>query len=282
MLKKKFIDCSSDRTCKIASQFDGVSIHVIDQKDFNHGATRELARSILGTDIVVFLTQDVLPSPGFLQPLIEPILNGRAVATYARQVPHEGAGFFEAFPRYFNYPVESHCRTIEDAKEFGVYTFFCSDSASAYCSQAVSSIGGIQPVLTNEDYFTVARLLVDGGAVCYVAESVVQHSHRYTIIQEFQRYFDTGYVRGQEAWVQQLVGNAESRGSDFVTAMFKELVSSRPHLLPYAIFQTFAKWIGYRIGFHGSKLPLPLKIRFSSQKYFWRSDYNHLDRIKAS
>ena len=73
-------------------------------------------------------------------------------------------------------------------------------------------------VLTNENYFAVADLLQKGYKI---AAAVVKHSHRYTLWQEFQRYFDTGYVRAKNPLIQQLVAQAESRGVEFVAALLK-------------------------------------------------------------
>ncbi|WP_457618560.1 glycosyltransferase, partial [Lutibacter sp.] len=190
------IDSSSkDNTVKLAKQM-GVETLVIPQKEFNHGATRELARKHLNTDIVVMMTQDAYPqSSDFLEYLIAPLLEGKAAVSYARQIPHKGADFFESFPRQFNYPEKSHIRGIKDLETYGSYTFFCSDSCAAWVNSALDEIGGFFPVLTNEDTFAVAKLLNKGHHIAYVAEAVVHHSHRYSLLEEFKRYFDTGYTR---------------------------------------------------------------------------------------
>ena len=41
---------------------------------------------------------------------------------------------------------------------------------------SLNEIGGFDPVLTSEDYFAVAKLLLKGYKIAYVAESVVVHS----------------------------------------------------------------------------------------------------------
>lgn len=262
---------SADGTAELARSFEHVRICTIRRKDFNHGATRELARREIGTDIVVFLTQDVRPRPGWLELLVQPIRDGRAVVAYSRQIPREGAGRFEAFPRQFNYPDHSTTRTIADVHACGVVTFFCSDSSAAYLNSALDEVGGFETLLTNEDYFAVARLLHSGGSIAYVAESEVVHSHRYTLVQEFQRYFDNGYVRGERRWIQQLVGNAEGRGASLVKAALVDLVRTQPWLVPYALLQAAAKWTGYRAGFHSTRAPLWWKRALSGQKYYWAS-----------
>lgn len=262
---------STDGTVEWVLGQEHVELHQIARADFNHGATRELARKSLGTDIVVFLTQDVLPLPGWLKRLTAPIVDGRAVVSYARQLPHAGADIYEAFPREFNYPAQSQLRTIQDAKRYGVYAFFCSDSCSAYLGSALDEIGGFEATLTNEDYFAVARLLIKGGTIYYAAEAEVRHSHRYTLKEEFNRYFDTGYVRAENPWVTALVGNAENRGSAFLWAFLKQLASEAPLKLPYALLQTGVKWFGYRCGYLGYRMSRAWCRRLSSQRYYWNS-----------
>ena len=266
------IDSSSDdNTIGVAEQY-GAETLVIARDAFNHGATRELGRKQLDTDIVVMMTQDAYPiREDMLEHLVRPLLAGEASVSYGRQIPRDGSDIFEAFPRTFNYPAVSHIRGIADVNTYGVYTFFCSDSCSAYVNTALDEIGGIEPILTNEDYFAVARLLQRGHRIAYVAEAVVEHSHKYTLLEEFQRYFDTGYVRAVNPWVTGLVGNAEGRGAAFLRTFLRELAANKPLLLPYAILNSFIKWLGYRVGFLSLNAPVGLKKMLSGQKQYWTS-----------
>lgn len=262
---------STDATCEVVREYSRVRLIEIQRKDFNHGATREFARKELNTEIVVFLTQDIVPLPGFIKPLVEPILTGQAAVTYSRQLPHQNADLFEAFPRTFNYPDKSSRRTLADADRLGVFTFFCSDSCAAYLNAALDRIGGFETILTNEDYFAVAKLLRAGESINYVAESCVHHSHSYTLVQEFQRYFDTGFVRGEHYWVTELVGKAEGHGSKFAMSFLKRVMREKPFSVPYAVLQIAAKWAGYRIGTSGKFLPRFLRKKLSSQPNHWNS-----------
>ena len=266
------IDSSStDRTVEVAKSL-GVETVTIPQREFNHGSTRELGRKLLGTDIVVMITHDAIAqSDSTLEILVKPIMEGRAVAAYGRQLPREGADIFEAFPQEFNYPAESQFRTFEDRHKYGIFTFFFSDNLGAYLNSAVEAIGGFQPVLTNEDYFAAAKLMQAGGTVAYVAEAVIRHSHDFSLLQQFRRYFDTGYVRAEQPWVSQLVGAAEGRGLGLTMKLFRRLFREQPWMLPYAFLQTAVKWAGYRSGFIFFKAPLGWKRNLSAQRYYWDS-----------
>lgn len=271
---KIFDSASEDETVPIARKYE-VNIQSIKFGEFNHGATREMARKQTKADIVIFMTQDAVPVDEYLiERLVEPIINGTASFSYARQIPRRGADIFESFPRQFNYPAESQIRSIADAEKYGVYTFFTSDSCSAYLNSALDAIGGFRPTLTSEDYFAAARLLRNGHKVAYVAGAVVEHSHSYTLIEEFKRYFDTGYVRAENPWVQSIVGQAEKRGKEYFAALMQVLISRSPWLVPYAVVNTCVKLLGYRAGYRSLKAPEWLKKRLSSQWYYWDSRYN--------
>lgn len=268
------IDSSSkDKTVDIAKSY-GVEVKIILRKEFNHGATREKGRKLLNTDIIVFQTQDAYPlDESMLEKLIAPIQEGKSEISYGRQLPHDNANLFESFPREFNYPPESNVRSIEDVKKYGVYTFFSSHSWAAYLNTALDKSGGIEPALTNEDYITSAKMLKDGFRIAYVSNSIVKHSHKYTLVQEFKRYFDNGYIRAERKWLTKLVGQAEKRGIELAKELLKKTIREKPLLVPYALLLTFVKWLGFRAGYMSLKLPRRLKKKLSEQSYFWDSIY---------
>jgi rhamnosyltransferase len=200
---------------------------------------------------------------------VRPILQGEASVAYARQVPHRGARFFEAFPRDFNYPDKSEIRSIEDVKRSGPAAFFCSNACATWSNFALDEIGGFGATLSLEDTTAVAKLLFAGHRIAYCADAVVAHSHRYSLAQEFRRHFDTGYVRSQQRKLLFAGGGDERRGAAYGTIMMKRLLRERPWLLPYGVAHLAAKYSGYRVGFHGHRLPRRLKRSLSGQDYYW-------------
>ena len=262
---------SNDGTVELAQEL-GAETLVIPRAEFNHGTTREAARKYLNTDIVVMVTPDAYASNAdTLEELIRPIIENKASVTYARQIPHDGSDFFESFPRAFNYPSKSHIRGIADIDQYGVYTFFCSNSCAAYCNKALDSIGGFPSVLLGEDTIVVSNLLNRGHKIAYVAEAVVKHSHRYSLKQEFQRNFDTGLARS--SYRHLFAGTKDlKRGKAFVVTMLKQLGKDNPSLIPYAFVQIMAKWSGYRLGQACVNVPTWIKRLFSSQDFYWSSN----------
>ncbi|MGV0761685.1 glycosyltransferase family 2 protein [Tistrella mobilis] len=263
---------SNDGTVELAEEM-GAETLVVPRRSFNHGMTRERARQALGTDIVVMITPDAYAtSADMIGHLVAPIVDGTAAVTYARQIPHTGAGFFESFAREFNYPPQSHVRSYDERAKWGSFLYFCSDSCAAWSNPALEAIGGIGPTLTMEDAINTAKLLRRGHRIAYVAEAVVHHSHTYTLEQEFRRMFDVGYERRRQKELLLDSGGDEKRGGSYVKALMGRLLRERPHLIPYAVVQTGAKYVGYKLGYNATRLPRHWIPKVSGQDFYWTSE----------
>ncbi len=260
---------SQDGTVELAEAL-GAETLVIPRREFNHGTTRELARRHLATDIVVMMTPDAyLRDDAALDRLVEPVLAGDAALAYGRQVPRAGAGFFETFLRSFNYPPSSHVRSAEDAHQFGAYLTFCSNAFAAYRNDALDEIGGFRPVLAHEDAVAAAMLLRNGHRIAYVAEAVVEHSHRYSLRSDFTRYFDAGRAREEFHDTLAVGGSHAGLGMRYVSTLVRELSRSRPWLLPYGAAHVAVKAAGYWLGSRSLSAPDWLSRRLSGQDYYW-------------
>jgi rhamnosyltransferase len=248
-LKILCIDSSSnDGTIEFAQSL-GIETLVIKKEEFNHGLTREKARRHIKTDIIVMMTDDAYAlDNSLIENLTKPLLNGTASIAYARQLPRIGSGFFESFPREFNYPADSHVRSIFDVKRFGVYTFFCSNSCAAYLNSALNEIGGFPNVLFGEDTVCTAKLLRKGHKIAYVAEARVRHSHNYSLTQEFIRYYAIGKARKSYQHLLNCEASDNRRGASLFKEMIKRLIKYKPYLIPYAFLHTGVKFIGYHLG----------------------------------
>lgn len=248
-LKLLAIDSESqDNSVKILKE-KGFEVLTCERSAFNHGLTRERGRKHLATDIVVCLTQDAyFHSPEDLERLLSPLIEKEASVSYARQTPRKNASLFEAFPRRFNYPETSHIRCLKDVPEWGVYTFFISNSAAAWRNSALDEIGGFKEIVFGEDTLALAELLHRGHKVAYQAESLVEHSHRFTLAEEYKRNTLIGRSRNQMASLLSIAGKDSRRGKAFAKALLKEALK-KPWLLPYAFLHLGAKWFGYRRGY---------------------------------
>jgi rhamnosyltransferase len=189
---------------------------------------------------------------------------------YGRQIPHEGAGILEAFPRWFNYGDMSHVRDARDTGSHGVATFFCSNAWAAYRSGDLDRIGGFVSTLRAEDHIAAAMLLRQGGRIAYVAEAVVRHSHAPSLVGEFRHYFEVGYVMKEQDALFATFGRMEGRGFRYLTLLCRQLAADRLQLLPYAVVHTGVKWLGYCAGRSSLHAPLALKRALSGNPAYWK------------
>jgi len=268
------IDSSSpDRTAELA-RTAGFHLVTIPQSEFNHGRTRQLAlQYVPHAEILVYLTQDaVLAGAEAFTNLLAGFADPRVALAYGRQLPRLQAGPVEAHARLFNYPERSQLRTFADRQTLGFKTIFCSNSFAAYRRSVLEEVGGFPGhVILGEDTVTAARILQKGYSIAYVASACAYHSHNYTLIQEFRRYFDTGVLHSRESWLRQTFGSAGNEGMRFVRSELGHLARRAPWLLPVAPLRIAAKWIGYRLGRFERYLPRHLKRSISMHRAFWES-----------
>jgi rhamnosyltransferase len=267
------IDSSSNDDTVALARNRGFEVQIIPKSAFNHGGTRQFGVNLLaGVDIVVFLTQDaLLACPDAIEKLLAAFENQRVGAAYGRQLPHREAGPIAAHARLFNYPSESQLRGLEDKVRYGIKTVFISNSFSAYRCKALMQVGGF-PVDTimNEDTYVAGKMLVAGWEIDYRADAQVFHSHDYSFLDEFKRYFDIGVFHTHTSWLQQTFGGASGEGLRFVLSEMRYLLRHAPWLIPSAALRTGLKWLGFRMG-GAVKLGLPLAVsrNLSLHKAYW-------------
>lgn len=263
---------STDDTVKIA-EAEGAKCFRIKSADFDHGGTRNIAYGQSAGDIVVFLTQDALPADNLaIAKIVRPIVKDSDVAAVCgRQLPNVDAGLFGAHLRLFNYPGKSFTRSIEDRDKYGIKTIFLSDSFAAYRRTDLDAIGGFKEnLLFGEDMYACAKLILNGKKVAYRADACVFHSHDYTAIQEFKRYFDIGCFHQSEKWILGQFGGAEREGIRFLKSELMYILShNRFDLLLIWPFRIAMKYSGYRLGKNQKILPFWLKSRLSMAPYWW-------------
>jgi rhamnosyltransferase len=263
---------SSDNTLEIAKEYAS-KIITIPKSEFDHGATRSKALDEASGDIVVFLTQDALPtSNDAIEKLTDILIKNKDVAAvYGRQIPYEDATLFGKHLREFNYKDSSYIKSLSDKESFGIKTAFCSDSFAAYKKDAIKSVEFFKAgTIVGEDMHIVARLLLKGYKKAYCADASVYHSHNYTILEDFKRYFDTGVFHVCEPWLIEKFGKAEGEGKKFIKSELNYLIKNRAyHKLPEFVIRNGMKLIGYKLGKNYKKLPKSLAKSLSMHKSWW-------------
>lgn len=250
----------------------GFDVVRIDKREFDHGGTRKMAAERLGKqDVVVFLTQDaVLASTDAIKKLVAAFDDTRVSVAYGRQLPRVGAGPFEAHARHFNYPAKSDVRVLESRRSLGIKAAFSSNSFAAYRSEALAAVGGFpSKLILAEDMVVTARMLLAGGKSAYVADARVYHSHDYTALQEFHRYFDIGVLHRDQSWLLDTFGRPEGEGIRFVRSEMQYLLKHAPRLLPVALLRNAMKFLGYKLGKYSPMLPQSINRRLSMHSAYW-------------
>jgi len=202
------IDSSSqDKTVEIAKSY-GCKPIVIKKEEFNHGGTRTFAGKKAIGDILVYFTQDAYPYNEYaLENLIKVFeKDEKIVCAYGRQIPYEDTNIYGKFMRYFNYPETSFIKTYEDRHKFGRKTVFFSNSFSAYRKEVLENVGWFKEnLISYEDIYIVAKILLEGYKIAYVADAMVYHSHSLSIWKDFKRHFELGIFFREETGYSKLL-----------------------------------------------------------------------------
>ncbi|MBW6511783.1 MAG: glycosyltransferase [Desulfuromonadaceae bacterium] len=270
----KIIDSdSTDGSSLIFNKF-GFSAYIIPRSSFNHGSTRQLALDLWSeSDIIIFMTQDsILASTEAIKNLLAPFEDEKVGAVCGRQLPHVEASPIAAHARLFNYSAESSIKSKDDIARLGIKAAFISNSFAAYRRTALIAVGGFpSDVILSEDTYVATKMLQAGWNVAYAADAICYHSHNYSMLEEFRRYFDIGVFHGRESWYLELLGKAEGEGKKFVMSEMRYLSKRAPWLIPIAVLRTGFKFVGYKLGQMAPRLPLWLKRQLSMNKGYWKN-----------
>lgn len=263
---------SSDDTIITALTITTECLH-ISENIFDHGGTRNLAcRNIHDdVDIVIFMTQDaILASPESLSNLVAVFDDPMVAAAYGRQLPHDNATAIACHARSFNYPNKGYKSSLDDKISMGIKTVFMSNSFSAYRLSTFRELGGFpEKTILCEDMHFSARAVLAGYKIAYVPEATVYHSHNYTVLEEFKRYFDIGIFHNTEPWIRQSFGGAGGEGKRFIISEVKYLLKNAPLKVFVSCVNNASKILGYKLGQNYRRIPLVWKRKFSMHKRYW-------------
>jgi rhamnosyltransferase len=269
------IDSSStDRTSDISQKY-GTRYHIIQRHEFNHGKTRNLCLQLCNTDFVVFMTQDAQPANNnFLELLIEPFQKDPLVAaTYSRQLPRKEAKLLEQLDRSIKYPNGDVVQSQEKLSELGSRTYYLSNSCAAYRMSFFKELGGFpENEIMGEDAIFAQEAINKGYKIVYVSKSEVYHSHNYTLVEQFRRYFDTGVYRVKaldQSDVSKDKGDV-NQGSSYVSQILSELIEKKKYILiPKFIINIIFSFVGYSLGKRYKLLPVWLCKKLSMHSFYW-------------
>ncbi|MBI5639765.1 MAG: glycosyltransferase family 2 protein [Nitrospirae bacterium] len=262
---------STDRTAAIAESC-GARTMTIRREDFDHGGSRTAALRETTGEIIIYLTQDVLPfNERAVENLLSVFSDSKVGAAFGRQLPYPGASAFGAHLRLFNYPETSCIRELGDRGRYGIKTPFLSNSFAAYRRLALEEVGGFRErLISGEDTYAGARLLLAGYRIAYVADAAVYHSHNYSVFREFRRYFDIGVFHASESWILDEFGSAGGEGLRYIRSELAYLLEKGKYLLlPEFVIRNCLKYAGYHLGRRYEKIPAAMVRRLSMHSGWW-------------
>ena len=166
---------------------------LIKKERFSHSLTREESALESKSDIIVFISQDVvIEDKLWLYNLTKNIGKDKIAGAYSRQITKYNN--IEKYTREANYPDKSFIKSKKDIKTLGLKTFFFSDASSAVDVKVFKKLKGYdhKNLPINEDMYYAYKLITNGYKISYEAESVVYHSHNFTLKQIYDRYKLTG------------------------------------------------------------------------------------------
>jgi len=273
---------SSDGTAMLAKERVG-RVAVIPSAKFNHGGTRQwMVDENPAYDFYVFLTQDAyLLNSDAIDRIIEHFVDPEVGAVCGRQLPHLDATVLARHARIFNYQDDIQIKAITDIPKFGIKTAFMSNSFAAYRANALKAVGGFpNHVIFAEDMFVTAKMLLSGWKIAYAGNARCRHSHNYTIIEEFERYFDMGVFHARESWIREYFGGAGGEGMRYVKSELRFLGWNRFYMWPSVILRNAVKFFAYKIGQQDARLPIALKRKLSMYKNYWDGPFASSRKFK--
>ncbi len=171
----------------------GFSYFLLPESEFSHSLTREKAiKEYCTSDIVIMMSQDVKLINADAIAKLAAAISGDVAYAYGKQICQKKT--IEHYVRKGNYGDSSRIVGREDIAAMQLKAFFASDAFAAYHRPTFLALNGYDGVhmMMSEDMYYAKKVLEGGYKKAYVADAVVEHSHKLTLKQLYNRYYATG------------------------------------------------------------------------------------------
>jgi rhamnosyltransferase len=262
---------STDGTTDLLQLFS-VSVVQIPPGDFHHARTRNLAASQAHGNIIVFLSQDAVPSsPDWLEVMLANFSDPRVGAVYGRQIPKDSSSLERQDALNAIYGENRIVKDPENRNGLGYRFYHFSDVNAAIRRDVWSAARFPEDLKVFEDLGIAKHILDRGWKIVYEPRAAVFHSHVHTTFGLFKRYFDIGYTfRLLKIW--DTPGIRSSLLQDGLRLVRKKIKRAGTRetraAASYGIRQDIAKSAGLFLGLNENRLPLALKRRLSAYRVF--------------
>jgi len=189
---------STDGTGELARRY-GATVHRIERREFNHGATRNLGISLTEGEYVALTVQDAVPLDGrWLAAMVENLeRDGRVAVVYGRHVPRPEASVLTR-ALVNNLPtagLERQEKMMGDPEEYRsmrpvnrrkVVAF---DNVSSCLRRSVWEEFPFEKTNFAEDLRWGKEAFERGYKIVYEPRSVVIHSHERGVLYDLKRHY---------------------------------------------------------------------------------------------
>jgi rhamnosyltransferase len=261
---------STDGTLEIVRRYP-LRLERIPPETFHHARTRNYAAGIAKGEVLVFLSQDAIPSSdnwlaAFLSNFNDPAVG----AVYGRQLPKAESGLERRSAFAAMYGGARIVKMPMDGIDLGHKYYHFSNANSAIRRKVWEVTRFPDGLKVFEDVGIAKRILDSGWSIVYEPDAAVYHSHDFPLDTLFKRYFDIGVV------YQRLgIWNDRSRASlwrdgwsVFKGKLFLLLKEDRPEGTGASVIQDVGKYVAIQLGRHERLLPRAIKKKLSLYSLF--------------
>jgi rhamnosyltransferase len=276
---------STDNTLDFIAQYP-VRLIKIKPEEFGHGKTRNFGARLAKGKYLVYLTQDAIPAnEKWLDHLLCDIVSDDELAgAYSRNIPKSNCDPSEA-----RYIVQAwgDKKKIKEITDYKVYKtkkryeelVFFSNVSSCIQKEIWKRIPFSENLILAEDQDWSKRALEAGYKIVYEPESMVYHSHSYSVKALFKRYFyggiahkqvfkDTSNIYSLQPAVPFLMPNLQFKDNSRVYLL---LLLIPPYVIIFSMLDLKFMWqTGYKIPAMARWIPKVMVRHLVEAIGFWR------------
>ena len=238
---------SKDNTEKYLKD-NNISYKKIKKEIYSHSLVREKEALESNANIVVFITQDIVTVDDlWLYNLVKDIDDNNIVATYSRQISKYNN--LEKYTREFNYPDKDIVKTKKDIDKYGLKTFFFSDASSAISTKIFKKLNGYdgKNLPISEDMYIAYKIIMGGYKIKYCSNSIVYHSHNFSLKEIYNRYKLTGRFFKENNYLNKY--GTTGSGANLAKYILKRIIQDKKFILLFRYpFDMGARFIGMKMG----------------------------------
>lgn len=268
------VDSGSSDTSVADARARNAMVHEIPAREFSHGASRNLGASRSRGDVLVFISQDAVPvGQHWLERLTRPLREDPDLAgVYGRQLAQQGARPPERYFLDFLYGPAPRRQLAAGPDDLSMETTLFSNVNAAIPKPIWERFPFVNDIVMSEDQEWSRRVLLEGFSIAYEPEAAVRHSHNYTLVSAFRRFFDSGassdraYMAGRRHSAR-VLRNAALRYARGEIGWL--CATGQRRWIPYAALYEATKLAGLVAGANHTRVPLPVKRQLSAMPEFW-------------